>query len=123
MVLAFLIGCIGSRLLLTYLAYSRPELLPYLGVLALAISVGFALIYINGWRKTGIETGGKPIWWNHLRPFHAFTYGLFALLAFQGVHEHAWKVLLLDTLIGFLAFAAKTAPETLVHEMPDPDSR
>jgi hypothetical protein len=31
-------------------------------------------------------------------------YGLFAVLAFRGVKEHAWKVLLLDTIIGFLAF-------------------
>lgn len=123
MVLAFLIGCIGSRLTLSYLAYSRPDMLPWLGLLALAISVGFTMIYINGWRKTGIETGGKPIWWNHLRPFHAFTYGLFALLALQGVHEHAWKVLLFDTLVGLSAFIAKKAPLKSPRGTPDPDSQ
>ena len=102
--LMFLIGCMGARLSLTYAAYRFPALLPWLGLLALAISIGFTLIYINGWRKTGVEVGGQTIWWNDLRPVHAFMYGLFALLAFMGVEEHAWKVLLLDTIIGFLAF-------------------
>ena len=102
--LMFLIGCMGARLGFTYAAYRFPELLPWLGLFALAISVGFTLIYINGWRKTGVETGGQAIWWNDLRPVHAFMYGLFAVLAFKGVKEHAWKVLLLDTIIGFLAF-------------------
>jgi hypothetical protein len=94
----------GARLSLTYAAYRFPALLPWLGLLALTISIGFTLIYINGWRKTGVEVGGQAIWWNDLRPFHAFMYGLFALLALNGVKEHAWKVLLLDTIIGFLAF-------------------
>ena len=58
----------------------------------------------DGWRKTGVEVGGESIWWNDLRPVHAFMYGLFALLALNGVKEHAWKVLLLDTIIGLLAF-------------------
>jgi hypothetical protein len=102
--LMFLIGCMGARLGLTYAAYRFPVLLPWLGLLALAISIGFATIYINGWRKTGLEVGGQAIWWNDLRPVHAFMYGLFALLALMGVKEHAWKVLLLDTIIGFLAF-------------------
>jgi phosphoglycerol transferase MdoB-like AlkP superfamily enzyme len=102
--LLFLFGCMGARLGLTWTAYKYPQFLPWLGMLALAISAGFALIYVNGWRKTGVETGGRPIWWNNLRPFHALTYGLFAVLALKGVKKHAWKVLLFDTLIGFLAF-------------------
>ena len=94
--LMFLIGCMGARLGLTYAAYRFPALLPWLGLFALGVSIGFTVIYVKGWRKTGIETGGEAIWWNDLRPVHAFMYGLFAVLAFRGVKEHAWKVLLLD---------------------------
>ena len=101
--LLFLVGCMGSRLSLSWIAYRFPELLPWLGLFALFVSAGFTMIYINGWRKTGIETNGQPIWWNELRPFHAFMYGLFALMAFKGMKENAWKVLLIDTVIGFLA--------------------
>ena len=104
-ILMFLIGCMGARIGLTYAAYRFPKFLPWLGIFALTISIGFAMIYINGWRKTGIEVDGETIWWNDLRPVHAFMYGLFALMAFKGLKEHAWKVLLLDTIIGFLAFA------------------
>jgi len=102
--LLFLVGCMGARLSLTYAAYRFPELLPWLGLFAACVSAGFTLIYVNGWRKTGVETGGQAIWWNNLRPVHAILYGLFAVLALKGVKKHAWKVLLLDTLIGFLAF-------------------
>jgi hypothetical protein len=103
-ILLFLFGCMGARFSLTWVAYRFPEMLPILGLFALCVSIGFTVIYLKGWRKTGIETGGQPIWWNDLRPFHAFMYGLFALLALSGVKEHAWKILLLDTIIGFLAF-------------------
>jgi len=102
--LLFLIGCMGARYSLTWVAYRFPELLPWLALFAACVSVGFTLIYLNGWRKTGIETGGQPIWWNNLRPFHAFMYGLFAVLAFKGVKQHAWKVLFIDTTVGLLAF-------------------
>ena len=104
--LLFLVGCMGARLSLTYAAYRFPELLPWLGLFAACVSAGFTLIYVNGWRKTGVETGGQAIWWNNLRPVHAILYGLFAVLALKGVKEHAWKVLLLDTIIGFLAFVS-----------------
>lgn len=94
----------GTRFSLTWVAYRFPAMLPLLGVFAACVSIGFMVIYLKGWRKTGVETGGQPIWWNDLRPFHAFMYGLFAVLAFMGVKDHAWKVLFLDTIIGLLAF-------------------
>lgn len=105
--LTFLFGCIGTRLLLAYLAFAFPQILPVMGVFALAIAVGFTLIYLNGWRKTGPEVMGGKIWWNALRPIHAFNYFLFAVLALSGskmLAAHAWKVLLFDALLGLLAF-------------------
>lgn len=103
-ILLFLVGCMGARFAIVYVAYVIPgKFLPWMSVPALAIAVGFSLIYINGWRKTGLETGGQPIWWDGLRPIHASLWFLFALLAFKK-DRRAWMVLLLDTLIGLAAF-------------------
>lgn len=99
----FLIGCMGTRLLITYLAMAFPEFLPYMGYVAVMISIGFFYIYFTGSRKSGVETGGKPIWWNHLRPVHGFLYGLFAYGAINR-NRDSWKVLLVDVIIGFTAF-------------------
>ena len=101
--LLFLFGCIGTRLLVTFIAKTQLEYLPYMGFAALIVSLGFLYIYFTGSRTTGIETGGKPIWWNHLRPVHATLYGLFAYMAFMERND-AWKILLADTTIGLLAF-------------------
>lgn len=95
----FLFGCIGTRLLITFLAMTFVTYLPYMGYLATIISFGFFFFYITGTRKTGIETDGGPIWWNNYRPFHGIMYGIFAYLAINQ-NKNAWKVLLLDTLIG-----------------------
>ena len=99
--LTFLIGCIGARLLLAYLAYLYPVVL---GFVALVPAIGFTVIYLGGYRKTGLETGGKRIWWNHLRPVHALLYFTFALLAFwPKTRGRAWVVLVLDAVLGLAA--------------------
>lgn len=100
----FLFGCMAARFGLVLLAYVLPpKYLPWMGAAALAIATGFFLIYVNGWRKTGLETGGKRIWWNDLRPIHAFLWFAFAALALMKQRK-AWVVLLIDTLIGLVAF-------------------
>ncbi len=101
--LMFLLGCMVTRASLTILAKTRTDFLPILGVLASIISIGFAIIYIFGLRKTGAEVFGKPIWWNNLRPVHSVLYGTFAYLAINK-NKDAWKVLAADTLIGLLAW-------------------
>ena len=104
----FLFGCMGSRLTITWLAYKYPELtLRPLGIMALIIASGFAYIYANGLRKTGIETFGERIWWNELRPVHAVLWGTFAIMALNDMRADAWKVLLLDVIIGFTAWLLK----------------
>ena len=102
----FLIGCIGTRLLFTYLAMTFTAYLPYMGYVAALISAGFFYIFFTGTRTTGVETGGKPIWWNNLRPLHGFLYGLFAYGAVTR-NTDSWKVLFVDTMIGLLAFINK----------------
>jgi hypothetical protein len=102
--LLFLIGCMGSRLALVWVAYKYPKLLRPLGFMALVIAFGFMYIYMNGLRKTGAEVFGERIWWNDLRPVHSLLWGTFAYMAINNMHEHAWKVLLLDVSIGFTAY-------------------
>ena len=95
-----------ARFGLVYLAYALPtRYLPWMGIAAAVIASGFFLIYVNGWRKTGMETGGQRIWWNDLRPVHAALWFAFAVLALARQRK-AWVVLLLDTLLGLAAFTA-----------------
>ena len=102
-ILLFLICCMGTRYGLTYISKTRTSLLPILGLLALIPAAGFLIIYFFNLRKTGIETGGEIIWWDHLRPLHGLFYGIFAYMALNK-NVNAWKVLFLDTTIGLIAF-------------------
>ena len=82
--LGFLIGCIGVRSLLTYLSYKlNNKYLPYIAIVTLLIGLGFIRIYVFNLRKTGPETRGKEIWWDMLRPIHAFFYLYFTYLYFS----------------------------------------
>lgn len=102
--LLFLIGCIGTRSLLAYIAYSiSPKYLPHLGYIALLPSLGFISIYLFGLRKTGPEVFGERIWWNDLRPVHAALYLLFSIFAIQK-KTYAWTFLLADVVIGLVSF-------------------
>jgi len=109
--LLFFTGCIPSRLLLTYLAYlslndnksnipNIPNILRILLIcITLSIGIGLWAIYLKGWRKTGIETGGKKIWWNSIRPIHGTIYLLFSFFAILG-YKYAWILLLIDVFVG-----------------------
>jgi hypothetical protein len=101
----FLIGCMGVRLSLVYIAYKLHVMyLPYMAVVAVIIAFGFSLIYIKGWRTRGIEVRGDKIWWNALRPIHAGLWFTFAVMAFAQNH-YAYILLLIDTLLGLLSFS------------------
>lgn len=104
--LLFFIACIPTRIILAYLAYlfttdknKYKEYRMLIIFITAMIGVGFWTIYIKGWRKTGVETGEKPIWWNSLRPFHGTIYLLFTVLALMG-YENAWMLLVIDVMIG-----------------------
>ena len=99
----FLFGCIPTRLFITYLAKTQLEFLKYMSIPAILIAAGFASIYIFKLRETGREVFGAKIWWNNLRPIHAFLWGAFAISAFKGFKD-AWKILLVDTLFGLISF-------------------
>ena len=102
--LLFLIGCMGVRSLLVYIAKTIDiNYLPILGYLAILPAIGFAYIYGSGSRKTGPEVFGDKIWWNDLRPVHSALYGLFAYSAIMK-HPNSWLFLLTDVSIGFVSF-------------------
>lgn len=106
--LLFLIGCMGTRFGLTLLAYlyrNNITVMKIFGALALIPAIGFTVIYLGGFRKTGAEVFGEQIWWNMLRPIHALLFFLFAFTALNGLNN-AWMFLLLDTLIGLGSFIA-----------------
>ena len=103
-ILLFLIGCIGTRSLLVYIAKTTDvKYLPYLGYLALLPAIGFMYIFLTGVRKTGAEVFGEKIWWNNLRPVHALLYLLFAYFAIQR-NTQAWMILLVDVVFGLVNF-------------------
>ncbi len=102
--LLFIFGCITTRLLLVYLAKTLDKnMLMYLGYIALIPAFMFAYIYVTGIRKTGAEVFGGKIWWNDLRPFHSLMYFVFSYMAINRI-DGAWKPLLVDVSIGFVAF-------------------
>jgi hypothetical protein len=102
-ILLFIFGCMTSRFALAYTAYKNIAL-PILGIFALFIGLGFTTIYLGNLRPTGPEVFGEKIWWNALRPIHAFLYFMFAYLVFTNSKQHAWKPLLADALLGLTAF-------------------
>jgi hypothetical protein len=108
----FLLGCMGSRTLLTWIAATSSGcVLRALGVLALGPVLGWLYILFIGRRDTGIEVFGDRIWWNHLRPLHLLLWGFFAYLAIVHQHPYAWIALAVDTVLGGGAFLLHHASE------------
>jgi len=100
----FLGGCILFRALLVIIAKrTSKKNLPFLGYIALIPAIGFTYIYLTDSRKTGPEVLGGKIWWNDLRPVHAFLYFLFA---YEAIHykTESYRYLLFDVILGLLAF-------------------
>ena len=102
--LLFLIGCIGTRTLLVYLAKNVNKTnLKYMGYLSLLPAIGFFYLFFTGSRKTGAEVFGDKIWWTNLRPVHGLLYLLFSYNAING-NLNAWIYLLVDVIIGLISF-------------------
>jgi hypothetical protein len=103
--LLFLGGCIPARVSLALIAKYGNSFIQYvLGFIAFIIASGFLIIYFGHLRDTGIETGGEKIWWNSLRPVHALLYYFFSYNIFLGDKNNAWKILMLDVLLGLVSF-------------------
>ena len=71
----FLCGCITLRAIFVVIAkLINKDYLPILAIIGLIMGLGFLIVYIGGFRKTGPEVMGQQIWWNNLRPVHALLY-------------------------------------------------
>jgi len=101
--LLFLIGCMGVRFFLVYLAKTQLRILKYLGYIAILPAIGFLSIFFGNLRTTGAEVFGGKIWWNPLRPIHGILWAIFAYFAIKE-DPRAWIILLIDTLLGLFAF-------------------
>lgn len=98
----FLGICIPLRFAITYIAKILPiKYLPIMGALFLVFGGFFLYQYFSKSRMKGILN--QPVWWNNLRLIHGFLFILFAILAIKKIGE-AWKILLIDTLFGLVAF-------------------
>jgi hypothetical protein len=78
-----------------------------LAIITATIALGFLTIYAFGWRKHGIETGGKPIYWNNMRPVHGLLYAVVAYSVWNGYRKSATTLLLVDVLIGIAVYLNK----------------
>lgn len=102
-IFAFLFGCIGSRSLLTYIAYiSNKYYLRYLSYITFIISISFIYLYISNSRQIAFEAGGK-VWWTNLRLVHGINYLIFSILAFNG-NKYSYIFLLIDVIIAIIAY-------------------
>ncbi len=100
----FLIGCLGARTAIAYLVKIFGPGHRLLIALLLALpAIGFTFIYLLGLRRTGGEVFGDKIWWNSLRPFHALMYFVAAAAVYLR-NKNAYLLILLDTLVGLVAF-------------------
>tara|TARA_A100001015_G_scaffold310722_1_gene412643 strand:+ start:1486 stop:1836 length:351 start_codon:yes stop_codon:yes gene_type:complete len=100
--LLFLIGCIGARLLLTYIVYKlNKKYLPYLSIIGFIIGLGFIFSYIT--KKERGSTFNQKAWWHQLRPIHSAFYLWFAYLALIK-NKLSYVPLLIDTIFGLISF-------------------
>lgn len=101
----FLFACVPTRLAIAIaLLYVPQSFLMPLATLAAIVALTFMTIFAFGLRKTGLETGGKPIWWNDKRPIHAFMYAAIAYALYTNQRKLAATILMFDTLLGLIFF-------------------
>ena len=102
--LLFLGLCIPIRFLIMYFSkITSVDKLKSIGYIYFLISLGMMYIYLTDSRKTGLETYGKKIWWNDLRPVFSTIYFLFSINAIQG-NKDSYKYLISDLILGFVSF-------------------
>ena len=103
--ISFLIGCIGSRLLLVifskYIKYSK-----ILNIITFLIGLSFLILYTFDLRKTGFEATNNIIWWNDIRPIHGTLYILFSIYYLKK-KKYAWIILLIDVIFGLIIYLFK----------------
>jgi hypothetical protein len=101
--LLFFIGCIGSRLALTFFIKNQNNYnLPIYGYIGLIPALGFLYNFFTYNIKKKGFFGGK-IWWNNLRIVHSLLYLSFSIFSINK-KKYSWIPLLIDVIIGFISF-------------------
>ena len=100
----FLGLCIPARIILALIAKYLPlKYLQLMGLFTFIAGCWFIFAYIvKPYSYSKVITSTK-VWWRDIRLIHGITYLLFSYLAINR-NKKAWIVLLIDAIIGFLAF-------------------
>lgn len=98
--------CVALRVFIAYAAYlTYNSVWRYMLVaFFFAASFGFAYLYITKQRKRGAF--GQEIWWDFLRPIHAFLLFVSGVLLSLKVKE-TYLVLIVDAFLGVLYLSMK----------------
>tara|TARA_Y100001970_G_C13705424_1_gene589266 strand:- start:70 stop:438 length:369 start_codon:yes stop_codon:yes gene_type:complete len=102
-IIFFLLGCIGSRLILAVLPlYLSKEWLKYFGIIILIIALSFLYLYFTNGRLKAPEGGGNT-WWAKFRLIHGLLYLTAAIYLFQK-ERLASIPLFIDVILGLILF-------------------
>ena len=109
----FLVFCIGARSLLAMISKNiNPKYLPYMAIITIPIGIGFMYTFFRSEKgtKRQMKTYNGDIWWSNLRIVHSLIYLAFSFTALLAINEKyrkdnkAWVFLVVDVLIGLIAF-------------------
>lgn len=101
-IVLFVFGCLLVRLSFALISKNiNKKMLPLLGKIAIIPAIWLLVLYLGDLRQRGALN--QKVWWNNLRPLHSILYFTFAYLA-MNKNDKAYILLLLDVLIGLIAF-------------------
>ena len=101
----YFMWCISVRIIISLIAKNTSvNYLPILGLISLIPAFSFIHMFYNKDKQNGDKGfSGAVIWWSNLRLIHSFMYLWFAYSAYNK-DKDAWKILMIDTFIGFSAW-------------------
>jgi hypothetical protein len=103
--LLFFLGCIPTRLLLTFIA-KKINKKYLLSIITFPIAIGFLYIYFIGSKKADsqLDWVNGVVYWNNMRLIHGLLYLSFSIGSLITINNKLWILLLSDTIIGLFTF-------------------
>jgi uncharacterized protein YjeT (DUF2065 family) len=106
-VIAFLLFCIPTRILIAYTSQYIPDkYLGIYGIILLAIGIAFLYLFFTNGRTNAPEAGGIT-WWAQYRILLGMLWITAAIYAFKGKKNLIWIPLAIDILFGIVLFTIK----------------
>ena len=108
--MTFLIGCIGLRIFIAYLAFLAGNnvnklYINIMSYLALCVGLSLLIIYFKGSevadKQLEIWDNDKKLWWNQLRLFHGIMYILFFVSSVFYNWANSYLFLSFDVFMAF----------------------